>query len=160
MNTPSAWQADWQARLYEAVQNLGYSTITDLLRSRPAATWSQVVQELESSSSSRFAPVQVHTIFRAESTTPAALNYYIKSCLIRRIREAIPQGWAVGADFRFKLVTAFAHWSACLPQEYKEQCRKTFHELESKQMEYGWLPSEPDDPIILEVLTKSGFDLR
>jgi len=157
VSSPSVWQADWRSRLYEAAQRLGYSTITQFAKERPEATWSQLAQELENHSSSRFAPVQVYSTQQSEITTPMEMSYYIKSSLVRRIREAIPDGWSGGDDFTFKVVSAFANWTASLPQEYTEQCRNSYRELISKQLEQGWLPHGPDDPVIVESLESAGF---
>src|SRR5262245_27951429 len=112
MSTSNPWQADWHARLYEAVQQLGYSRVTEFVKDRPAATWSQLVEELENQAGARFAPVQLYTVLQSEITTPEELSYYIKSTLVRRLRESIPQGWDADADFRFKLAMAFAAWAA------------------------------------------------
>ncbi len=159
MNHLTPWVPDWQAKLYKAVNELGCSTVIEFARNRPSATWSQIAEELERCSGSRFAPVQFDMVFQSELKTIADWNYYIISSLVRLIREAIPNGWASGEDFRFRVATAFASWSACLPKKYTDPCRKVFHALMAKQLHEGWLPLDAEDPIILEALTNADFQL-
>jgi len=46
--TPSAWEGDWEKRVYQRIEELGYSNYLDYLQARRGHSYEELAEELSS----------------------------------------------------------------------------------------------------------------
>jgi hypothetical protein len=140
-----------------AARALGFLRLLDYAQSRPTSTYEELAVALGEVAGRKFAPVQVDMILQSEAKTIGEIEYYLKSSLLRRFREMMPQGWVATGEYNPQLARALAAWSSRLPEHYTNACRKVFDKLLKLRFKEAWLPDNTNDPILTQVFQESNF---
>jgi hypothetical protein len=151
---PSAWEGNWPDRIRERVAEQGYESPFTFAEAKPKATFIELANELGED----VAPIQLEGVICDDYDKRGEAERYARGSLVRHLRDEIPDGWGIGANFDFKRSGVYASWSSRLPEGYEEDADRVWAELKQTPRLYqGWLPEGPDDEILVEVFKKVGF---
>lgn len=149
MSNGRSWQGDWDARVHERVRERGFSSLTDFADSRPLDSFIQLALELGPDDVNAS---QVQALLREEAEDSNTAARFLRSSLIRRLRERLRSGWAEDGDsdpFLSELAGAIASWATgaegLIDEEDSDRVWQFFRHT---RIPAGWLPDGPDDPII------------
>jgi len=156
-----AWQGDWQKRIYDRVVERDFPSLTAFAESRPTATLMQLAEELGAED---IAVVQLESLLRHEARETRRVHRFARSAIVRQIHEYFPRGWmradrpspGPSSPNEWCRVSVYATWRGRLGEEFDSETDKVFGLLE-KTAPVGWLPSGPDDPIIVQAFKEGGF---
>ncbi|TMQ05474.1 MAG: NUDIX hydrolase [Deltaproteobacteria bacterium] len=151
-----AWRGNWQERLYALVRKHGYASVTDYANSRPQATLLELANGLGPGD---VAPVQIESRLVAEAQASGTMEQCARSLLARALRDALPEGWQrewhdIPGDPNtptFRKVGALSSLTAALPDAYELAIERVREALDAAGIPAGWLPTGPDDEILIEV---------
>jgi hypothetical protein len=149
-----AWQGDWEKRIYERVHERDFSSLAAFSESRPTASLKQLARELGPEND--IAAVQLEQLLRQEARSTGRINRFARSALVREVNEFFPDGWMRGDSTDFRRAGVWAKWIARLGEEHDAPADRVWHSLE-RAAPTGWLPSGPDDPIIVQVFKEGSF---
>jgi hypothetical protein len=157
-----AWQGNWEKRIYDRVFQRDFPTLTALADSRPTATLKELARDLGPEKD--IAPIQVEWLLRHEAEQSRMFHRFARSVLVREIHAFFPQGWnratrpAPGPSPPDEWCRAgiWADWVIGLGESHKTAAKRVWHSLE-RTAAVGWLPSGPDDPIIVQAFREGGF---
>src|SRR5437660_769459 len=123
-----AWRGDWIARIRERVAEKGFATVTEFADARPFAPLVDLADELGVED---VAAVQLETVLRSEAEEAGRVGEFVRKLLVRRIHEAIPDGWGIseGYDFNFEASGAFANWIGALEDSQTRQAEHVWRRL-------------------------------
>jgi hypothetical protein len=162
--TIPAWEGNWEKRIYDRVFERDFRDLTAFAEARPTATLMQLADEL--SSQDDIAPVQLERLLRDEALAAARVHRFARSALVRAIHEYFPQGWnrairpapGPSSPEEWCRIRVYSTWrgGGGFREEYDAETDKVFDALE-RIAPVGWLPSGPDDPIILHAFREGGF---
>lgn len=148
----SVWHGGWAERVEQRVRAHGYESLTDFADGKPSATYAELAAEL----GVEVAPIQVVNLLCAEAVAHGSLEHFARASLVRYLRSRLPAGWGVGQDFDFHSAHAFATWRATLTNDYKSIAERVVVELRASPHVYqGWLPSEPDDVVLVDAFRRA-----
>lgn len=142
--TANAWQGDWVARLYGRVKKLGFDSVSSFATSMPRATLFDLADTLGPD----IAAVQIERVMYVEAQEVDTIERFAKDMLVRQLRERLPDGWGIGANFVSEAAGAWAAWKGMLDRTFAPAAVRMWHWLKAADIPEGWLPSGPDDPII------------
>ena len=149
-----AWEGDWQRRIYERVFQRDFPSVTAFADSRPTTTLKQLANDL--SSDKDVAAIQLETLLRAEARKDGRVHRFARSALVREIHEYFPQGWMRREPADFARASVYAKWCSRIGEEHDAATDSVWASLK-KSAPVGWLPSGPDDSIILHAFREGGF---
>jgi hypothetical protein len=153
----NTWKGNWKNRVYERVAARGFSTVTDFADSRPTASLLELADELGPED---VAAIQLETLLYDEAKESGYVDRFARSLLVRSLRERIPDGWNVGEryDFDSEAAGGFGRWTAILDEMHDEAAWQVWQSLRAANIPRGWLPSGPDDPILLRAFEGVSFN--
>jgi hypothetical protein len=151
MKVPS-WEGDWKNRIYDRVFQHDFRSLTSFADARPTATLEQLAQEL----GPHVAPVQLEWLLRDEAKEDGRVHRFARSALARQVHECFPQGWMRGDRVDWYRASVYSDWRGCVGEEYNAPTNRVWDSLK-KIAHVGWLPSGPDDPIIVQVFREGRF---
>jgi hypothetical protein len=155
----SAWAGDWEERLYGRVRERGFSSVTEFVESRPSATLGDLADELGVTD---IAPVQIEWRWVAESEQNDTMERCARGLLARQLRWKLPEGWHrewrdVPGDPKtplFRKIGAFSSLVVALPEKYKDAVQRVRRAFDAAEIPVGWLPTDADDPVIVELFRR------
>jgi hypothetical protein len=149
-----AWQGDWETRIYDRVRQLDFATLTAFADARPTATLEQLARELGPEKD--IAPVQVEWLLRHEAQETQRVHRFARSALVRQVHEVFPRGWMRGERAEWNRILVGAEWITALGEERRAAAERVWDSL-MKIASIGWLPSSPDDPILVQAFREGRF---
>ncbi len=180
MTNSAIWTADWPSRVREKVRALGYESITDFLADHPAEPYVDVARKLGG-----VAAVQLRRIQRLEIRNDLDFRRAAMDCIARETVTHLPKGWGVPTEIpevpndsmwkhlaargplmldevadriAFQTSGVYAAWMTLL-QEYaqnsQERADAVWAALHDSNPPTGWLPTGPDDAIIVAAFDKA-----
>lgn len=129
---------------------LSRNTPTSIQESRSSR--SQMNLALTTSLQHRFRSILVEEAIRTR-TVPRVL----RDLFVRELRQSLPQGWTCPLDdaSRSEVAGALADWEAELQDHLVAALVfKAGQELLSAELPAGWLPTGPDDPVIIAFVNR------
>jgi hypothetical protein len=151
--TIPAWEGDWERRIYDRVFERDFRNLSAFAESRPTATLMQLADELGPQD---VAAVQLETLLRSEAQRDGCVHRFARGVLVREVHKYFPQGWMRGEDADFARASVYAKWRSRIGEEYDAATDSVWASLK-KSAPVGWLPSGPDDSIILHAFREGGF---
>ncbi len=160
--TLGAWQGDWQARLTERLQGLGFASATDYAAQRAAVSLLVLADEL-SGGHDDIAAEQIRRRLLAEASQLGTVERCARDLLVRSLHEKLPEGWHKdwGVDVPGDRTTPIARrasalggWTSSISvhlPEYDDVLMRIALALRDSPTPAGWLPSSADDPVLLEI---------
>jgi hypothetical protein len=144
----SAWDGDWEKRINDRIEELGYRDYRDYLRARPGRSYRDLAKELSRDEEiGSIAPVQLQHL-HAQSVTPAERQEAQLDSFVRFIRPALRKGWGVGIYWDTDVLGAMACWFVTWGEE--PQLDAFRREILRMNPPEGWKPDTSDDSIIHE----------
>lgn len=159
MSNGRSWQGDWRARVHERVRERGFTSLTTFADSRPLDSFIQLALELEPDDVNAS---QLQVLLREEAEDSSNAARFLRSSLIRRLRERLPLGWADDVDsdpFLSELAGAIASWATGAEGLINEEdSDRVWTFFRHTRIPAGWLPEGPDDPFIAQAFAGVRFD--
>jgi hypothetical protein len=149
-----AWQGDWEKRVYDRVSQRDFPSVTAFADSRPTASLKELAHELGRDKD--VAALQLERLLRREARDTGRVHRFARAALVREIHEFFPRGWMRGERVDFSRASVWAKWISRLGDEHEAAADRVWESLERRVAE-GWLPSGPDDPIILKAFQEGRF---
>jgi hypothetical protein len=149
-----AWQGDWEKRVYDRVLELDFSSVTAFADSRPTASLKELARELGRDKD--VAALQLERLLRREARDTGRVHRFARAALVREVHEYFPQGWMRGETLDFNRASVWAEWVSRLGEEHRAAAESVWDRLK-QHTPVGWLPSGPDDPIILKAFHEGRF---
>ncbi|GIW81980.1 MAG: hypothetical protein KatS3mg105_3787 [Gemmatales bacterium] len=149
LTTP--WDGDWQERLRSKLESLGFRGLDDFLANNPGKGYVELAKSLGD------ANVAASQIYGEQIRSAAArgdLRSAAKDCLVRFINEYVKRGWGVGRYFLDRSASAYAAWATTIKgnvpndEQIERRLKTVFDRLEAASPPNGWLPKDPNDPLI------------
>ena len=144
----SAWDGDWESRIYERINELGFESYGDYLQARRGRSYRELAAELsKDDNAAPIAPVQLQHL-HAQNVSPAQRQHAILDSFVRFLRGALRKGWGVGIHWQTNVIGDLSSWHVTWGQgdELDAFERQVF----GMNPKSGWIPKDSDDPIIQE----------
>src|SRR5688500_2903369 len=122
MRSESPWIDGWQQRIASGLNAHGFRRLSDFAQNHPVATYVELADALAGMGCGRVAPVQVEALLQAEADDDEQLTAFVRSSLVRHLRDSMRCGWGVGRDPAFRQADAYAAWMSRLPEECEQLC--------------------------------------
>ena len=160
--TIPAWEGNWEKRIHDRVFARDFRDLTAFAEARPTATLMQLADELGPQDD--IAAVQLELLLRDEALAAARIHRFARSALVRKVHENFPRGWnradtpspGPSSPDEWCRASVWAEWVTWLGEEHKAAAKRVWHSLE-RHVSTGWLPSGPDDSIIVQAFREGGF---
>ena len=147
-NEISAWEGDWEARIYQRIEDLGYTTYQDYLRARQGRSYDYLADELSKGiEGAPTAPVQLEHL-HAQTADPAERLDAILDSFARFVGGALRRGWGVGIHWKVDVIGALSSWYVTWGEGPELDAFR--REIFRMNPEPGWIPKNSNDPIIQE----------
>lgn len=143
------WSGDWHGRILERVQRRGFATVTQYASNRPGVTLLALADELGPDD---VAAAQVRSLLVEEAIRTHSIPRVLRDLLVRELHDALPQGWEYPLDdkSRSQVARALARWETEFEDHLNhEPTFKAGQNLLNAELPTGWLPEDPDDPVII-----------
>jgi hypothetical protein len=149
-----AWRGDWLARLLDLLRAKGFETLTEFVRTKPAATLGELVSALGVGD---VAPIQLQWRLVEEARMSKTLRECALDLFVRFLHEA-NQGWPSDQswDGQRRVRSALISWQTSLGDEqYEAVAGKIVLELlKAPDVPPGWLPKDVDDPRLVALFDR------
>lgn len=144
----TTWIGDWRARIRQRLKERGFASMTEFAGARPNASLLTLAHELGEED---VAAIQVEDLLHTEAFENRTMARFARDLFARRLHEEIPDGWNVSDryDFRFRKAGAYASWGAAFFEEDEAAADTAYECLLAQPIPRGWLPTGPDDPLLL-----------
>jgi len=143
-----AWRGDWKKRLHDLLTAKGFSSATEYIDGHPTASMLELARDLGAGD---VAPVQLQWAYVEEAENSGTMAKCARSLLAREIRRSLPAGWDRSDDFHGG---AYGTWAAALPETLEESTLEVWRALENTMPQDRWLPSGPDDPLLVDIFER------
>jgi hypothetical protein len=177
-----AWEGDWRARLRARLIALGFTALADFAAAHPQRSIDQLADLLSVEQHRRVnladvAAIQFADMWLSEAAAagPAAVEWMARRILVGELAESLPQGfpeWHTAIDeYRrdrsihspvWKLTECISALRDCMGETYRLRCERVFENLmqraERGDVPAGWLPADPDDPILASAFRDGWVD--
>jgi hypothetical protein len=151
-----SWRGDWRDRVYSRVRSCGYETVTVFAEEHPRATIFELVDLL---TDEEINGAQLVALMRDEAERDRSIVRFARSLLVHALWERIPNGWRIdpgnGSDFDFKAASALASVISELPDSARGFGTRLARIMMSAELPIGWLPTGPDDPIVIGLFERA-----
>lgn len=157
-----AWQGNWEKRIYDRLFQLDFASLTAFADRRPIATLERLAQELGPGSD--VAPVQLEWLLRHEAREAGRVHRFARGVLVRQMHEYFPRGWmradrpspGPSSPNEWCRASLYATWCGRVGEEYDAPAERVWDSLQEIAA-VGWLPVNPDDPIIVQAFREGQF---
>jgi hypothetical protein len=148
---PHVWLPNWNNRVFQAVRELGFPSLTAYLATVPSVTYDELAKRL-----GNFAPVQIVDAQFEEARALNCVRAAAMDSLCRELAEELPEGWGIGEDADWQSVHALSSWSSEITvtgecEEFDSTTMEIARALRALPPPTGWFPVGPDDPIIVAI---------
>lgn len=168
-----AWLGDWRVRVLDRLRARGFPTVTAFSESRPIASAAELADELSVDDAASIdradvAAEQLLRIWREEArgAGPEAIERFARRTLVGELRRDLPEGWR--ADWTHKdpettaavsrAAQALGRWVCYLSDDDKPAADSVLDAMVAAGRDGtippGWLPSGPDDPILVDMFRR------
>ena len=149
-NSTSVWTGDWDSRIRDELEARGFDTLTGFLASVLTETYLDVAKSLKA------AAIQIIVLQFEEAKEYGTSVQAVKDCLVRNLRECLPDGWPNVARGNFQVALALASWKTTVIgrgncPEFEDRAEKILTAMLDGAIELGWLPESIFDPTIDQV---------
>jgi len=147
------WAPDWPDRVRMRLSQLGYRELESFLRANPGLTYGQLCQILAIPA----APVQVSSLALREAFDNGRFRWGVMDCLCRELAESLPKGFTQTSRGLHGIRMATVMWSSEISRItendpcYEAMWRSVMNALLELPPRPGWLPRDPEDPVIQQV---------
>ena len=151
-----AWQTGWQARVQYDAKLHGFSSISELLATRPGVPYEEVTSLFQTA----VAPIQLVRLQLDEAGWAGSICAAAMDILPREINRAFPNGWQKGENPDFRRASAFSAFMTDIvfdgkaTKDMEAAAQKVCEELVRIAPPVGWRPSGPNDPLIQEAFSR------
>jgi hypothetical protein len=173
--TGQARLGDWRARANERLHLHGFQSFAALARSAPTASLIELAVLLSTVRDIRInysdiAADQVACLWleEANSAGPEAVEYMACRVFVGELHKALPEGWFEGWPVddpagvqspMWRLIEAFTTWSGALGRANEPACYRIFAAFKDRALAgtipAGWLPSDVNDPLVVELVAEN-----
>jgi hypothetical protein len=157
MTSETRWHPDPHGFLDRRLRERGVSA-REFLAARPGRWWEHLVREFDEP----LAPVQLEAYVQAAAAKGHWLDWYARDVLHRALRRWLPNGWQFqGGEMDYPTGRALANWSAtmgALGEDCQDRAREILGRLKNAKFPLGWLPSDPDDPLLVAAFEGVSFE--
>jgi hypothetical protein len=144
----SAWEGDWEKRVHQRIEELGYSTYWDYLQARRGHSYEDLAEELSRGrDEAPIAPVQLERM-HSQAVPPGEQHDEILDSFARFLRGELRRGWGIGSHWETDVLAAMAFWFVNWGERPELDAFR--HEILRMKPEPGWLPKDSRDPILQE----------
>lgn len=146
------WAEGWRERILAVLRAKGFDSTIAFAKRYPKDTFRELAARLNGAA----APVQIEELVRKEALRKSKIRYFAMTCLVRYLRQRLPDGWGVGESLEFRRSHAFASWSAAMGEDYRSVVDKVWKSInELELIEDKWLPDDENDPIIKNIFQET-----
>ena len=145
------WHRDPQGFLDRRLRERGL-TVQQFLAARPGQSWNHLVHYFDEP----MAPIQLMAYAQEAAAKGQWLDWYARDALARALGEHLPDGWQfrgrVRGEMDYPTARALSDWSAImsiLGDACHERARQVADRLERAGLPLGWLPDDPEDPLLV-----------
>ena len=142
-----AWGGNWPERLEKELERQGVSSLLEFAQKSGSTTYDEIANALEGP----FAPIQMMAVIRKEFEDRANAMGFVADCLYRYLHKESPGASHSQKGREFRAAMAHAAWAAAIGAGNEEALSEVWVSLKDRLLE-GWLPSSPDDPVLLDAL--------
>lgn len=150
----AAWLGDWRQRLFDRLVDLGFDRLTPYAKTQEAASLSEIIKKL----GEPLAPVQIEQVLREEVHTQEDFNYFVRTMLVRNLKEECPTGWKCHGLSALSL--AITGWGTSLGK-YRgapHPWLRIANKLKARDdLPTSWLPYGVRDPVIVDIFQGEEF---
>jgi hypothetical protein len=151
-----AWRDEWQDRLERLLRQRGLSSASDYASLHPTTSFVALAKELGPGD---VAAIQLEWMCLDEAKQSNSVERCARDFLTRILHEFIP-GWPRSDDpsIRKRLASGLAAWSSMigtrLPGYSDATMEMALAALDDSHVPVGWLPTSPDDPVLLDMFAR------
>jgi hypothetical protein len=150
---------DWRRTLMTQIRSRGFASATAYAESRPLLSLNNLVEDLGLPPAAAYG-LERDLIDEAEQN--GRMDQCARSLFVRDLRVELPDGWPAPSDGDptrlIQRAKAFASLAFALPQVYAPALHRVRNAMERADIPGGWLPTGPEDPVLMEAFT-SHWDL-
>ena len=152
-----AWQPGWQARILYHSQLHGFSSLSELLASRPGVPYEDITSLFQTA----VAPIQLVRLQLEEAGWQGGIRPAAMDVLPRVINRAFPEGWRNGENPEFRRASAFSAFMTHIvfdakgTKQMEAAAQQVCDELIKIDPPIGWRPSGPNDPLIQQAFSRA-----
>jgi hypothetical protein len=152
----SAWIGNWYERIKQRAYERGFTTVTEFVENQPTASLLELADQLGKED---VAGVQLEKVLIDEAEDTGTMERCVKSLLVRALHEELPEGWQTRWDGSpggtgMRLISASTSVYSALPLHYRPMFDALDEAIWDEPIPDGWLPTGPDDPILVEIFRK------
>lgn len=154
MSAPTTWTGDWNARILHRIRLTGCRSLVDYLGRHKAVPYVHIAKQLGDD----IAAVQVEWAHLGEAIQQGHLRLAAMDSLARDLCAHLPMGWQHGCRNNFETSSAYASWITRLVMaepKVKPMADGVLDALEASRPPPQWIPSGPDDPIIVSAFERA-----
>lgn len=138
------WKDGWRGRLELAVQALGFKSVAEYAAAAPAKTYDELVDALRVDA----APVQLIQLEKEHAISTGTYALFARRCLVRTLREVLPNGWLDGPESDFNNGMAWNLWVTRIGADDEDSAFDVWTQLK-EGAPAGWLPVDAEDDLIV-----------
>ena len=149
-----AWRGDWKQRLQALLSSRGFSSAREFAATAPTKSFVELAEDLGPGD---VAAVQLEWSALDEAKAAGDTEQIARDLLVRSLHGRLPAGWdtsRVDDAAVMPRVHAISAWSSSISShlpEYRPLVRAMARTImESDPFPTGWLPADPDDPLLVE----------
>jgi hypothetical protein len=149
MSFEKTWSGDWHGRILERIRQLGFENVTQYTSAHIGVSLLVLAAELGPDD---IAAAQIRSMLVDEAIRTNSVPRLLRDLFVRELRAALPGGWKhpLADESRSKVVGSLVRWENSLKDHLdKESTFTAGQEFLDAELPDGWLPSDPDDPIIV-----------
>jgi len=151
------WGPGWEERILRRVQARNAMTVTEYAERRPHTPLVELATDL----GEHVVAVQLEKLLFSEAKAANTVNGCIKSYLVRKLHEEIPDGWGC-EDSDKRAASAYSSWATAIEmaigEQYDDLAFEVFDRVRNTPPPPGWLPNDTDDPILVQAFKGANFD--
>jgi hypothetical protein len=143
---------DWRKRLMARIRAKGFGSATEYVDHRPLPSLNSLAEELGLPPAAAYGLEQ---LIIEEAEQRDKMDHCARGLLARDLRGELPDGWPAPTDLDpralLQRARAFESLAFALPPTYAPAIRRVRDAMESADIAVGWLPTGPEDPVLMEV---------
>lgn len=132
------------------LDELGYTTVSELFASYPAEPFGRVYRRLfdrtTEDHSNRFPIMFLKLSYEREATASGNLRLFAIDALVRSFVEHGGPGWRKGSNWGNRLARVYSNWH--VPAAHDEECARVWYALKQLEPPIGWKPLSVEDELL------------
>lgn len=159
-----AWRGDWAQRLQSLLSARGFSSVRAFAATAPTKSYVDLAHELGPGD---VAAIQLQWAALDEARAAGEMEPLARDLLVRWLHGELPQGWTTSRVERaivWPRANAISAWassiSAHLPEYNSVVSSLSRIILKENPFPLGWLPTNADDPLLVELFKRHWVEPR